>query len=92
MGESDTAVSSDVSSCTGWKNGARIAVKIPDARILHYLAAYFLIKGNPVAEIAGQNKADYDKKKFHAVLLGKTTPSETPGAQAFKGSGCDGIH
>ena len=76
MGESDTAVSSDVSCCTGWKNGARIAVKIPDARILHYLAAYFLIKGDPVAEIAGQNKADYDKKKFHAVLLAKLPPQK----------------
>ena len=73
MGKSDTAVSSDTSCCAGWKNGAGIAVKIPDARILHYLAAYFLIKGYPVAEIAGQNKADYDKKKFHAVLLGKIT-------------------
>ena len=73
MGKSDTAVSSDVSCCAGWKNGARIDVKIPVARILHYLAACFLIKGYPVAEIAGQNKADYDKKKFHAVLLGKIT-------------------
>ena len=73
MGESDTAVSSDVSCCTRWKNGASIAVKIPVAGILHYLAAHFLIKGYPVAEIAGQNKADYDKKKFHAVLLGKIT-------------------
>ena len=73
MGESDTAVSFDVSCCTGWKNGARITVKIPVARILHYLAAYFLIKGYPVAEIAGQNKADYDKKEFHAVILGKIT-------------------
>ena len=73
MGESDTAVSSDVSCCTGWKNGAGIAVKIPVARILHYLAAHFLIKGYPVAEIAGQNKTDYDKKESHAVLLGKIT-------------------
>ena len=73
MGESDTAVSSDVSCCTGWKNGARIAVKIPVAGILHYLAAHFLIKGYPVAEIAGQNKTDYDKKESHAVLLGKIT-------------------
>ena len=71
MGESDTAVSSDVSCCAGWKNGARIAVKSPVVGILNYLAAYFLIKGYPVAEIAGQNKADYDKKKFHAVLLAK---------------------
>ena len=76
MGESDTAVSSDVSCCTGWKNGARIAVKIPDARILQYLAAYFLIKGDSVAEIAGQNKADYDKKKFHAVFLAKLPPQK----------------
>ena len=73
MGKSDTAVSSDVSCCTRWKNGASIAVKIPVAVILNYLAAYFLIKGYPVAEIAGQNKADYDKKKYHAVLLGKIT-------------------
>lgn len=73
MGVSDTAVSPDVSCCAGWKNGARIAVKIPVARILHYLAACFLIKGYPVAEIAGQNKTDYDKKEFHAVLLGKIT-------------------
>ena len=73
MGKSGTAVSSDVSCCAGWKNGASIAVNIPVAGILNYLAAYFLIKGYPVAEIAGQNKADYDKKKFHAVLLGKIT-------------------
>ena len=73
MGKSDTAVSSDVSCCAGWKNGARIAVKIPVAGILNYLAAYFLIKGYTVAEIAGQNKADYDKKEFHAVLSGKIT-------------------
>ena len=73
MGESDTAVSSDVSCCAGWKNGARIAVKIPVAGVLHYLAAHFLIKGYPVAEIAGQNKTDYDKKESHAVLLGKIT-------------------
>ena len=73
MGESDTTVSSDVSCCTGWKNGARIAVKIPVAGTLHYLAAHFLIKGYPVAEIAGQNKTDYDKKESHAVLLGKIT-------------------
>ena len=73
MGKSDTAVSSDVSCCAGWKNGANIAVKSPVAGILNYLAAYFLIKGYPVAEIAGQNKADYDKKEFHAVLLGKIT-------------------
>ena len=73
MGKSDTAVSSDVSCCAGWKNGAGIAVKIPVAGILNYLAACFLIKGYPVAEIAGQNKADYDKKKYHAVLLGKIT-------------------
>lgn len=73
MGKSDTAVSSDVSCCAGWKNGARIAVKIPVAGILNYLAAYFLIKGYPVAEIAGQNKTDYDKKESHAVLLGKIT-------------------
>ena len=73
MGKSDTAVSSDVSCCAGWKNGASIAVKIPVAGILNYLAAYFLIKGYPVAEIAGQNKADYDKKKYHVVLLGKIT-------------------
>ena len=73
MGESDTAVSPDVSCCAGWKNGAGIDVKIPVTRILHYLAAHFLIKGYPVAEIAGQNKADYDKKEFHAVLLGKIT-------------------
>ena len=73
MGKSGTAVSSDVSCCAGWQNGARIAVKIPVAGILNYLAAYFLIKGYPIAEIAGQNKADYDKKKFHAVLLGKIT-------------------
>ena len=71
MGKSDTAVSSDVSCCAGWKNGANFAVKSPVAGILNYLAAYFLIKGYPVAEIAGQNKADYDKKKFHAVLLAK---------------------
>ena len=92
MGKSDTAVSSDVSCCAGWKNGARIAVKSSVAGILNYLAAYFLIKGYPVAEIAGQNKTDYDKKESHAVLLGKTTPSETPGAQALKGSGRNGIH
>ena len=73
MGKSDTAVSSDVSCCAGWKNGAGIAVKIPVAGILNYLAAYFLIKGYPVAEIAGQNKTDYDKKESHAVLLGKIT-------------------
>ena len=73
MGKSDTAVSPDVSCCAGWKNGASIAVNIPVAGILNYLAAYFLIKGYPIAEIAGQNKADYDKKKFHAVLLGKIT-------------------
>ena len=73
MGKSGTAVSSDVSCCAGWQNGAKIAVKIPVAGILNYLAAYFLIKGYPIAEIAGQNKADYDKKKFHAVLLGKIT-------------------
>ena len=73
MGKSDTAVSSDVSCCAGQKNGARIAVKIPIAGILHYLAAHFLIKGYPVAEIAGQNKTDYDKKESHAVLLGKIT-------------------
>ena len=73
MGKSETAVSSDVSCCAGWKNGARIAVKIPIAGILHYLAAHFLIKGYPVAEIAGQNKTDYDKKESHAVLLGKIT-------------------
>ena len=73
MGKSETAVSSDVSCCAGWKNGARIAVKSSVAGILNYLAAYFLIKGYPVAEIAGQNKADYDKKKFHAVLFGKIT-------------------
>ena len=73
MGKSGTAVSSDVSCCAGWKNGARIAVKSSVAGILNYLAAYFLIKGYPVAEIAGQNKADYDKKKFHAVLFGKIT-------------------
>ena len=73
MGKSDTAVSSDVSCCAGWKNGERIAVKIPVAGILHYLAAHFPIKGYPVAEIAGQNKTDYDKKESHAVLLGKIT-------------------
>ena len=73
MGKSDTAVSSDVSCCAGWKNGASIAVKIPVAGVLNYLAAYFLIKGYPVAEIAGQNKTDYDKKESHAVLLGKIT-------------------
>lgn len=73
MGKSDTAVSYDVSCCAGWKNGASIAVKNLVAGILNYLAAYFLIKGYPVAEIAGQNKADYDKKKFHAVFLGKIT-------------------
>ena len=73
MGKSDTDVSFDVSCCAGWKNGARIAVKIPIAGILHYLAAHFLIKGYPVAEIAGQNKTDYDKKESHAVLLGKIT-------------------
>ena len=73
MGKSDTAVSSNVSCCAGWKNGASIAVNIPVAGILNYLAAYFLIKRYPVAEIAGQNIADYDKKKFHAVLLGKIT-------------------
>ena len=73
MGKSDTAVSSDVSCCAGWKNGARIAVKIPVAGVLHYLAAHFLIKGYPVAEIVGQNKTDYDKKESHAVLLGKIT-------------------
>ena len=73
MGKSDTAVSSDVSCCAGWNNGARIAVKSSVAGILNYLAAYFLIKGYPVAEIAGQNKTDYDKKESHAVLLGKIT-------------------
>ena len=73
MGKSDTAVSSDVSCCAGWKNGASIAVKNLVAGILNYLAAYFLIKGYPVAEIAGQNKTDYDKKESHAVLLGKIT-------------------
>ena len=73
MGKSDTAVSSDVSCCAGWKNGANFAVKSPVAGILNYLAAYFLIKGCPVAEIAGQNKTDYDKKESHAVLLGKIT-------------------
>ena len=36
-------------------------------------ATNFLINGRSVAEIAGQNKSDYDKKKFHTVLFDKIT-------------------
>ena len=36
-------------------------------------ATNFLINGRSVAEIAGQNKSDYDKKKFHIVLFDKIT-------------------
>ena len=36
-------------------------------------ATNFLINRRSVAEIAGQNKSDYDKKKFHTVLFDKIT-------------------
>ena len=36
-------------------------------------ATNFLINRRSVAEIAGQNKSDYDKKKFHTVLFYKIT-------------------
>lgn len=78
----DTVAPSGESRGARRENTAGIAIKIPQARILPVRAdygtigevtAYFLINGRSVAEIAGQNKSDYDKKKFHTVLLGKIT-------------------
>ena len=78
----DTVVPSGESRGAGWENTAGIAVEIPQARILSVRAyygtigvvtAYFLINGQSVAKSAGQNKSDYDKKKFHIAILGKDT-------------------
>ena len=73
----DTVVPSGESRGAGWENTAGIAVEIPQARILSVRAyygtigvvtAYFLINGQSVAKSAGQNKSDYDKKKFHIAI------------------------
>ena len=78
----DTVVPSGESRGAGWENTAGIAVEIPQARILPVRAdygtigevtAYFLINGQSVAKSAGQNKSDYDKKKFHIAILCKDT-------------------
>ena len=78
----DTVVPSGESRGAGWENTAGIAVEIPQARILHVRAdygtigvvtTYFLINGQSVTKTAGQNKSDYDKKKFHIAILGKDT-------------------
>ena len=78
----DTVVPSGESRGAGWENTAGIAVEIPQARILSVRAdygtigvvtAYFLINGQSVTKTAGQNKSDYDKKKFHISILGKDT-------------------
>ena len=78
----DTVAPSGESRGARRENTAGIAIKIPQARILPVRAdygtigevtAYFLINGRSVAEIAGQNKSDYDKKKFHTALFDKIT-------------------
>ena len=78
----DTVVPSGESRGAGWENAAGIAVEIPQAHILSVIAdygtigevtAYFLINGQSVAKSAGQNKSDYDKKKFHIAILCKDT-------------------
>ena len=91
----DNVVSSGESRGAGWENTAGIAVEIPQARILSVRAdygtigevtAYFLINGQSVTKSAGQNKSDYDKKKFHIAILGKDTKKFgcIPVVQKFK--------
>ena len=64
----DSVATSGVSCGTGWKNSGGLAAM--EGCILSFWADYgaagdvaacFLINGQSVAEITGQNKSDYDK-------------------------------
>ena len=78
---SDTVVLACVPYGAGRENAGWFAVIIPCACILLFgpdncalgNVADFLINGHPVAEIAGQDKTDYDENKFHTVRLSKIT-------------------
>lgn len=80
-GRCDAVVLTGIPCGAGRENAERFAVIItcacillvsPDNGALHNVTD-FLINGRPVAQIAGQDKADYDENKFHAVRLSKIT-------------------
>ena len=78
---SDTVVLACVPCGAGREDAGWLAVIIPCACILLFgpdncalgNVADFLINGHPVAEIAGQDKTDYEKKMFHTVRSVKYT-------------------